>query len=278
MNVGQIIDEATRRGLTLISITDHDSIECQDDALRLAERHGIQYVCGLELNILFAHPGYNEAQPVPLDFLAYQFDTCYQPLIDKIFSLTEFRKKRAEIIFDKLNAEFRLENIPVFTFMDMEEIRKNVGGVFGRPHIADYIVKKGIASSRQNAFDKYLIKCNVPKMPFPLEEASELIKGAGGKLILAHPNNPRGTSLVKLTGEITKQHEIIKGSMIKYIDGLECWHPSHDKKTTESYLSFAAEHGLMVTGGSDCHQQPIIMGNIKVPYYVAQQFAGIAST
>lgn len=272
MNIGQIITEAARRGLKLISITDHDSIDCQEEARHLAERHEIQYVCGLELNILFAHPDYNESKPVSLDLLAYQFDPHYQPLIDRIFSLAEFRKKRAELILENLNLELRRENAPEFTQKDMEDIKKTVSGVFGRPHIADYMVKKGIVSDRQGAFDKYLIKCNVPKMPLSLEEASELIKRAGGKLILAHPNNPRGTSLVKLTSEIVKQQQIVKESMIKYIDGLECWHPSHDKRTTDSYLSFAAEMDLIVTGGSDCHQQPVIMGNIKVPYYVAQQF------
>jgi len=91
-------------------------------------------------------------------------------------------------------------------------------------------------------------------------------------LILAHPNNPRGTSLVGLTNDISKQQQIIKESMIKYIDGVECWHPSHDKKTSDSYLAFAMNLDMMVTGGSDCHQQPVIMGNVKVPYYVAQQF------
>jgi 3',5'-nucleoside bisphosphate phosphatase len=278
MNIGQIISEAARRGLTLISITDHDSIVCQDEARHLAARQRIHYVCGLELNILFAHSDYNDSKPIPLDFLAYQFDTRYQPLTDRIFSLKEFRKKRADLILEKLNIELRRENNPEFTPEDIGNIKNSVSGVFGRPHIADYMVKKGMVSDRQSAFDKYLNKCNVPKLPLSLEEASELVKGAGGKLILAHPNNPRGTSLVKLTSEIAKQHQIIKDCMIKYIDGLECWHPSHNKKTADSYLSFAADLDLIVTGGSDCHQQPVIMGNVKVPYYVAQQFGVNLST
>jgi len=272
MNIEQIIDVASRRGLSLISITDHDSIDCQDKARYLAEKNRISYLSGLELNVTFAHPGYNQAEPVPLDFLAYQFDPGYQPLIDKIILLREFRKKRANIMLEKINVEFRRENLPEFTNLDIGEIEKTVHGVFGRPHLADYMMKKGIVSNRQNAFDKYLIKCNVPKMPLSLEEASELIKGAGGKLILAHPNNPRGTSLVKLTPELIQQQKIIKESMLKYVDGLECWHPSHDKKTTKSYISFANELKLLVTGGSDCHQEPVIMGNIRIPFYVAQQF------
>jgi predicted metal-dependent phosphoesterase TrpH len=134
------------------------------------------------------------------------------------------------------------------------------------------MVKKGIVSGRQKALDKYLIKCNVPKMPVSLEEASDLIRGAGGKLILAHPNNPNGTSLVSLTPSIKEQHQIIKESMLSHLDGIECWHLIHDRKTISAYLSFAKEEGLMVTGGSDCHQQPIIMGTVNIPSYVAEQF------
>jgi len=272
MNIEHVVSEASRRGLILISITDHDSIDCQEKARRLAEKKGMHYISGLELNVTFTHPEYNQSESVPLDFLAYQYDTSYQPLIEKIFLLSEFRKKRVSIILEKINAEFRHENLPEFNLRDINEIEKAVNGVLGRPHLADYMVKKGIVCDRQSAFDKYLNKCNVPKMPLSLEEASELVKGAGGKLILAHPNNPRGTSLVKLTPELIKQHKIIKESMIKYIDGLECWHPSHDKKTTKSYISFANSLNLLVTGGSDCHQDPVVMGNIKIPIYVAQQF------
>ena len=34
----------------------------------------------------------------------------------------------------------------------------------------------------------------------------------------------------------------------------------------------AKDKGLMVTGGSDCHQQPVIMGTMPVPVYVVEQF------
>lgn len=272
MTVEEIFKIASQRGISVLSITDHDSIECQERAKPLADKYGIKYIYGLELNVSFAHPGYNDSKSVSLDFLAYQYDFRYQPLVEKLAKLREFRQKRAEVILEKINVEFRNENMPEFTRRDMQNIEDSVDGAFGRPHIADYMVKKGIVSSRQIAFDKYLVKCNVPKMPLSLEEASELVKGAGGKLILAHPNNPRGTSLVKFTRDIKEQQKIITESMIKYIDGVECWHSSHDKKTTDSYLTFAMDQDMMVTGGSDCHQQPVIMGNIKIPYYVVEQF------
>jgi len=134
------------------------------------------------------------------------------------------------------------------------------------------MMRKGLVSNRQEAFNRYLVKCNVPKMPLSLEEASGLIRGAGGKLMLAHPNNRKGTSLVSLTSSLKEQHQIIRESMLEYIDGVECWHSAHDPKTVIAYVQFARQEGLMMTGGSDCHQQPVIMGTIGVPDFVARQF------
>ena len=116
------------------------------------------------------------------------------------------------------------------------------------------------------------MRCNVPKYPLYLEEASRLVHNAGGKIVIAHPNDPHGTSLVALTKSLPEQTQIVKDSMLAYIDGVECWHSRSDAQTTSHYLQFAKEHGLMVTGGSDCHQKPVVMGTVAVPDYVAYQF------
>ncbi len=69
-----------------------------------------------------------------------------------------------------------------------------------------------------------------------------------------------------------EQQNIIEETMLPYIDGIECWHSCHDDGTTASYLGFSRRFGLMVTGGSDCHQNPVLMGTLDVPGYVAEQF------
>jgi len=272
MTLEEIFAEAGTRNIGVISITDHDSIHCQGFAKRLADKYGIAYIYGVELNVTLTHPGYNNSRPISLDFLGYQYDIHYQPLVDKLAEIREYRQARAEKILKNINRELTKEGLKEFTHEDLEEIQSTVDGSFGRPHIANYMVKKGIVTSRQEAFDRYLVKCNVPKMPLSLSEASELVHGAGGKLILAHPNDPNGTSLVAFTHNIDEQQKIIKETMLPYIDGVECWHSRHDKDTTESYLAFANELGLLVTGGSDCHQQPILMGTLDIPDYVARQF------
>ena len=272
MGLSEIFEEAHRRGITLISITDHDSIACQEAAISLAGRYGMNYLTGVELNISFSHPEYREGKPVSLDLLGYAYDIHNSALSRKLEELREYRRLRAEKILQKLNEEFEKKGLPFWTQKDLEAIQSAAEGALGRPHIANYMMEKGIVSSKQEAFDKYLVRCNVPKMPLSLREASELIRGAGGKLVLAHPNCPSGTSLVTLTPSIKEQQAIIKEKMLPYLDGIECWHSTHDQQTVDSYLSFALQEGLMVTGGSDCHQQPIIIGTVAVPAYVAGQF------
>jgi predicted metal-dependent phosphoesterase TrpH len=268
----EIFAEASRREIDLMSITDHDAVHCQDEAIALAERYGIAYIPGVELNVTFSQRAYKEGKGMPLDFLGYGYDIHYEPLVSKLSALRAFREKRAREILDNINREFQREGRRAFTDQDMEAIRASVDGSFGRPHIANYMIAQGIVKDKREAFERYLVRCNVPKMPLDLEEASGLIRGAGGKLVLAHPNDPNGTSLVSFTASVVDQHAIIRDAMLPYIDGIECWHSRHSRNAIRSYRAFALEEGLIVTGGSDCHQQPVIMGTINLPDYVARQF------
>ena len=270
--VEEIVREAKTRGIGLMSITDHDSIGCQEQAVALARQNGIRYISGVELNVTFSHPRCREGKSISLDFLGYQFDVKNRELKDKLQQMAKYREERAAKILDKINAEFEKEEIEKLTKNDMKKIQDSADGVLGRPHIADYLVEKGIVRTKQEAFDKYLVKCDVPKYPLYIEEASRLVRSAGGIIVLAHPNDPHGTSLVSLTKSLPEQTEMIEESFLRYIDGVECWHSRNDLQTTKHYVEFAEKHELIMTGGSDCHQKPILMGAVKVPEYVAKQF------
>ncbi len=272
LSVEEIIEEAKARNIELMSITDHDAIGCQNQAKTLAQKNGIHYVHGVELNITFSHPKFRNGKPVSLDLLGYQFDTNNKALTSKLQQIAKYREERAAKILEKLNTEFEKEALKKLTKNDLTEIQNSADGVLGRPHIADYLVRKNVVQNRQEAFDKYLVKCNVPKYPLRLEEASSLLRNAGGIAVLAHPNDPHGTSLAKLTKSLQEQTAIIKDSMLSCIDGVECWHSRNTAETTSHYVNFSKKHGLKMTGGSDCHQKPIIMGTVKVPDFVAQQF------
>jgi hypothetical protein len=270
LSVEEVFLEAKRRNIDLMSITDHDSIDCQKRALALAKEYGIAYITGVELNVTFQYP---DGKSISLDFLGYQYDVNNQELKNKLQLMREHREARARQILEKLNIEFDKENIERFTEKDLKNIQDSVDGAFGRPHIANYLIKKGIVEDKQQAFDKYLVKCDVPKYPLSLAEASRLVRSAGGILVHAHPNDPNGTSLVSITRDLEEQTKIMEQYMLQYIDGVECWHSRHDANTTAHYTEFAKKHGLLVTGGSDCHQKPIIMGTLDIPDWVASQFS-----
>ena len=272
MSLSRIFVEADKRDIGLISITDHDNIQCQKSARALAWEHGIDYLPGVELNISFSHPDYRKGKATSLDVLGYGYDIYNKEINDKLKTLQEYRRSRAEEILEKINQAFAGNGLKTFTNRDMEAIEERVEGSIGRPHIAAYMVEKGIVSSRQEAFDLYLVKCNVPKMPLSLEEASHLIRGAGGKLFLAHPNDPNGTSLRAFTLDFEEQQGIIKETMLPYLDGIECWHSRHTEETVTSYRVFAENEKLLISGGSDCHQDPIVMGEVDIPFWVAEQF------
>ena len=152
------------------------------EAIELAAANKLRYVTGVELNVTFA---YNN-KPVSLDFLGYGYDYRNPALKEKLRLIRNHREKRARQIIDNLNGEFKKENRPLFTEADLQKMQEGVDGILSRPHIADYLIKKGVVASRQEAFDKYLVRCDVPKYPLTLEEAAALVKGAGGR-----QNRPR---------------------------------------------------------------------------------------
>lgn len=268
--IEDVFREARNRNIDLISITDHDSIDCQERAIALARRHGMSYVTGVELNVTYHYQ--EGSKDLSLDFLGYSYDIGNQELKTELQLMKEHRARRARQILENLNTEFDKEGIERFTEEDLRKIEGGVDGVFGRPHIANHLIEKGIVRDRDEAFDRYLVRCDVPKYPLSVAKASELIRNAGGVLVHAHPNDPHGTSLVNATRDLDEQTRVIEKYMLEYIDGVECWHSRHDERTTAHYVEFARKHDLLMTGGSDCHQKPLLMGTLDIPDWVAEQF------
>ncbi len=272
LTVKEIVKEAKTRNIKLMSITDHDSVVCQQEAKTLTQKDNIQYLPGVELNVTFFHPRNRKEKRISLDFLGYMFEIDDSKLNSKLEEISKHREKRAKRILNRLNTEFSKEGLTKLTRDDLHRIQSTVDGVLGRPHIASYLIAKEIVKTQSEAFEKYLVKCNVPKYPLYLEDASKLVRNAGGLLVLAHPNDPHGTSLAMLTTSLRRQTQIITDSILRHIDGIECWHSRNDAQTSAHYVKYAREHKLIMTGGSDCHQKPILMGTVKVPRYVADQF------
>jgi 3',5'-nucleoside bisphosphate phosphatase len=137
----------------------------------------------------------------------------------------------------------------------------------GRPHVARAMVKAGLVGNLDEAFERFLKKNRpawVPKMKMSALVAVELIHQAGGLAVMAHPG-------------LNRTDEVIPDLVDAGLDGIECFHTKHPPSTSEHYLHVAKQHGLLVTGGSDCHglskNKPLI-GTMRLPYeYVEKLLA-----
>ncbi len=87
--VEEVFWEAKKRNIRFISITDHDSMECQEKAIALAKEYGMNYITGIELNATFQ---YND-RVIALDFLGYQYDVGNQELKGKLNLIREHREQ-----------------------------------------------------------------------------------------------------------------------------------------------------------------------------------------
>ena len=253
----EVIRRAAQLGVEVVAITDHDSVGGIEEALSEARKYPHMMVI----------PGIEMGADVPKDemhILGYFVDRHSSVFCEKLRMLRSSRSIRSQTMVS------RLADMGIILDWD-RVVRIANGASIGRPHIAQAILEYGYVSVLQEAFDKYLVRCDVSKYPLTLPEASELIHKAGGILVLAHGNEPGGTSLATVTRNLVTQARIIKENMLEYINGLECWHPGHDEATIKQYVGFSRENGLVVTGGSDCHQKPIIMGTVHVPKIVAEQ-------
>jgi predicted metal-dependent phosphoesterase TrpH len=129
----------------------------------------------------------------------------------------------------------------------------------GRPHVARALVKARLCGTLDEAFERFLKKGRpawVPKAKMSALEAIELIHQAGGLAVMAHPG-------------LNRTDESIPELVRSGLDGIECFHTKHNAATAERYQRIAHEHGLLITGGSDCHGlskgKPLI-GTVRLDY------------
>ena len=144
----------------------------------------------------------------------------------------------------------------------------------GRPHIAQFMLKKGFVKSIDEAFDRYLGKgkpAYVDKYRVECAKAIQIIKNAGGIPVLAHP------CLIRPICNQTFENLIITLKSMG-LRGIETYYPKHSPDLTKHYTEIANRYGLLITGGTDFHGsiKPEIKmgfgkGDFFVPYSVYER-------
>jgi len=240
----EVVDHARRHGLNAIALTDHDTVEGCLRAEAASRSAGIEFLAGTELTA--------EQDGHEIHILGYDVDTQNSRLLREIQKFQVVRQNRVREMVARLNRM----NIP----LQAEEVFALANcRAPGRPHVARALVKAGLVSDLDEAFERFLKRNRpawVPKFKMTATDAIELIHQAGGAAVMAHPG-------------LNRSDEVIPTMAEAGLDGLECFHTKHSTLTAEHYLELADRFHLLVTGGSDCHGlskgKPLI-GTVKLPY------------
>jgi predicted metal-dependent phosphoesterase TrpH len=130
----------------------------------------------------------------------------------------------------------------------LEEVASHAAGdLVGRPHMARALVDRGAVDSVQEAFDEYLgegARAYLPKKRVTSREAVDLLHGAGGVAVVAHPVTVGDPDAV--AGILDDLDEV-------GLDGLEVVHNRHGPDERTRFLEMARARDLVPTGGSDFH-------------------------
>lgn len=224
----EIVKLAVEQNLEVISITDHDSIAGLEEAIDAADGMDIEVIPGTEITAAY---GEREAH-----LLAYGFDSENTNFRKLMRGHRRARVDRGKWILEELSREgFELH---------IDEVRAEANGSnIGRPHIAAVMVNKGYVASFKEAFIRYLSNQQLGVIPsdyFSHHEVIETVKSAGGATVIAHPGQMYSEKDLE---------DLVKAG----VDGIEVIHPSHNYELQKKMESFAKQHNLLATGGSDFH-------------------------
>jgi 3',5'-nucleoside bisphosphate phosphatase len=224
----QVVAAAVDAGVTTMALTDHDAIDGVAEAAEAAADAGIALVPATEISCV--HGSLDD-----MHMLGYWVDTTViAPACERA---QKERVTRAQEIVERLNAQ----GVPV-SFEDAIAQAGDASSV-GRPHIAK---AAGVKPDEMSPFfEEWLVpgaKAFVSRRWPHAEEAIELIHGAGGSAVLAHPfwdlDDP---------GQVAALADDLN------LDGIECFYPAHDRAQTKFLLELCRERGLAATASSDFH-------------------------
>jgi len=245
----QLIRESKKRGISVLALTDHDTLGGLSDAQIEANALGVRFIPGIEISINWKR-GAGVCGLGPggeMHLLGLGIKTPSTAFLAGIAELSRRREERNREILDNMNAlgiEASWDDILAETGLSNPANSLSIG----RPHFAGFLVKKKIVRNRDQAFARYLKPGKplyVPKAGLPFEQAAALIRESGGIPVLAHP-----LSLYVAWGCLP---DLVKELKNQGLMGIEAWHPIAKAKTCRRLEEMGRGLGLYITEGSDFH-------------------------
>lgn len=238
----ELVDYAIEKGLNAFALTDHDTVDGLDEAIRYAEalrkkQAGLKCVPEVIPGIEFSTEYQGRDIHIVGLYIDYQNKEFMQYLQSFIDSRTLRNQKMCRLLTDagiNISYEKLLEEFP--------------NSVITRAHYAKYMLSHGYIKSMKEAFDRYVgDNCPyfVPREKVTPAQAVELTLKAGGVPILAHPilYHMSDARLDKLAAELTEA-----GLM-----GIEAIYSTYCAADERQIRRLAKKYNLLISGGSDFH-------------------------
>lgn len=235
LSPAELIDLAVAAGLSTVALCDHDTVAGIPEAMQYGAERQIEVIPGVELSVSFGSHD-------DVHLLGYGINIQEEQLLKRLALFSERRSGRNRDILCKINHLLTLQQREPLSH---EEVEVLAGGVMGRPHIARALMARGYVASMQQAFELYLIPCNVPKYYWPMQEALSALHHAGGAAVLAHPTS--------ISRDLRELEAIITQLAAEGLDGIEVYNSLATEQETAQLYRLALRLGLLITGGSDYH-------------------------
>ncbi len=257
LSPADIVLKSAERGLTIIALADHDSVDGIAPALAAAKAFPqLKVIPCVEISTDVPHG--------EVHVLGYFVDYTDHKLKATLERMRHSRRERAYGMVTKLGK--------LGIHIEWQRVQEIAGsGSIGRPHIAQAMLEKGYITSVKEAFTKYISRdgpAYVKRGKMTSKEAVELLLRTNGLPVLAHPltiNDPE-TIVIKL-----KAAGLV---------GIEAYYDSYTAEETYRLVSLADRHGLITTGGSDYHgldnSTETMIGGVDVPIESAEQLTALA--
>ena len=225
-----LVDLAAARGVRVMALTDHDTLDGLPEAAAAAARHpGFLLIPGVELSC--------DVPRTEVHMVGLFVDPASPRLRAE---LERFRAGRVERGRKMTEALTRL-GAPI-EWARVQEIAGEAS--IGRPHVARALVERGHVTTIVEAFERYLGR-NGPayaeREKLTPAQAIAMIREAGGLAVFAHPT-------------FTDDHERVTAELAgEGLFGLEAYYQAYTPDVVESLRTLAERHGLFALGGSDYH-------------------------
>lgn len=232
MGIEELLASAKRRGISAIAITDHDAVVGATRACIVGKRLGVEVIHGVEMS------AFDSTRGRKVHILGYMCDSPDR-LEGACLKMNNARRAAANEMIKKV-----LRYYPIVP----ETIARHASGstnIF-KQHIMHALMEAGFADSIFGDVFRKLFSskggCAYIPVEYPdVRQIIDLIHSAGGLAVLAHPY---------VYDSVDLMHELVAENLL---DGIEVWHPSNDDERIATLKTFAAEHQLLMTGGTDFH-------------------------